>query len=382
MVNKANVSRRKVLKNSAIGALATGVLGAESVLAHSNESAVKDVDVDWSVNFKTPVVTNPHLDDSQLFVGVKDRLFSFDRIKGSENWSRSFKRGAIRDINSSDDGYLDIVTSRFAYRVATSTGETVWKYESKQPTNNAVSLENTTILAEQKDHERRQPGHLTGLNKEDGTKKWRMELDVGVSGDVVACSPSSIIVVDESGIVRKIREDGLDVWNAELHNPANTSPLVNDGSIYVTDTDGRFYRINRDDGTIEWQSNIGESSRDTTPALYDPLVLVGTKDGLYALDKQTGDTQWKVTTNSRVSTPFVHQSNVYLATFDGKLQSIDATNGKPNWSAKIEPTYYNSGKVCGRYSGIKGKPTVTKTGLYVVTSGGQLFAFQERGDQK
>src|SRR5206468_2025541 len=63
---------------------------------------------------------------------------------------------------------------------------------------------------------------------------------------------------------------------------------------------------------------------------------------LYALDADTGSTQWKVNYHGASNPPSLANGLVYVAGFDLRLKAFDAASGSPVWSTFIGKQIYAS----------------------------------------
>ncbi|MBA5942093.1 MAG: PQQ-binding-like beta-propeller repeat protein, partial [Methanophagales archaeon] len=93
-------------------------------------------------------------------------------------------------------------------------------------------------------------------------------------------------------------------------------------------------------GTLLWQSHDGTSGCiQSGPVVYGDKVFISTwfsfgenaTDGLYCLDKWTGEEIWNNTGVSGASTAAIADGRLFLGTHNGYLASIDAVTGEILW---------------------------------------------------
>jgi len=115
-----------------------------------------------------------------------------------------------------------------------------------------------------------------------------------------------------------------------------STPLVVDGVAYVTTAWSKVYAVDAKTGRPLWQ--------------YDPKV--------------PGPTAAKNCCDVVSRGAAVYQGKVYVATFDGRLIALDATDGKPVWTAQtVDPE--------AMYA-ISGAPRVGRGLVYIGNSGGEF----------
>jgi outer membrane protein assembly factor BamB len=145
---------------------------------------------------------------------------------------------------------------------------------------------------------------------------------------------------------------------------ADCGPALSNGKLYVVDGN-RVVCVNASSMSLVWSQTV--TAAMGTPAVSGSVVYVGTSDGkLYALDAGTGAplSGWPVTVgSSRVNTPSVAENAVFFGTDNGYFYAYDGTTGAQLYS-------YN----CGAQ--IKDCPAISRGRVYVVTSGGKVFAFR------
>src|SRR5206468_3726089 len=110
------------------------------------------------------------------------------------------------------------------------------------------------------------------------------------------------------------------------------APLVNDGVVYAGALDGTFYAIDPDrlltDQRPLW-SFKAESAIRSRPAIIGNTVVVADRDGdVYGLDVKTGNVIWTKSLGAPILADLSTQDNeVYISLQDGKLKTVEATNG-------------------------------------------------------
>jgi len=77
-------------------------------------------------------------------------------------------------------------------------------------------------------------------------------------------------------------------WSFETDGYIEASPAVANGVVYFSSTDGSLYAIDTNTGQSNWVSEIGWS--ESSPAVADAVVYVGgSRNTLFAIDAATGE---------------------------------------------------------------------------------------------
>ena len=127
-------------------------------------------------------------------------------------------------------------------------------------------------------------------------------------------------------------------WSLDFdtYRGQESTPLVVDGVIYVTTAWSKVYAVDAKSGKALWQ--------------YDPQV--------------PGATAAKNCCDVVNRGAAVYRGKVYVATFDGRLVALDASSGKPVWTAQtVEPD---------GMSAISGAPRVGRGLVFIGQSGGEF----------
>ncbi|HXV98555.1 MAG TPA: PQQ-binding-like beta-propeller repeat protein [Anaerolineae bacterium] len=144
-----------------------------------------------------------------------------------------------------------------------------------------------------------------------------------------------------------------------------SSPAVVNGLVYIGSSDKHVYAIDAETGQEKWKFETG-SPVWSSPAVVEGVLYIGSNDHyLYALDHQTGQEKWKFETGAAVrSSPAVADGVVYVGSFDKNVYALDAQTGQEQWRFETEASIYSSptvaagvlyiGSGCDRADGCEG----------------------------
>jgi len=221
----------------------------------------------------------------------KYSLASYNLLKGEINWRRNY--GYIQTSPILKDGsiYFGNLYGSF-YKVDASSGQRIWKYNSKAPIHSTCAVTDDKAV----------------FGNDDG---------------IITCLSTN---------------DGSLLWKNETGKPLISTPMINEDVVYIGGDDSNYYAIKISDGSAVWKNNM-HSKIIGGSALYNGEQLVfGCVDGnVYSLNKADGTIYWKFNTKGTItSSPVVSGSYVYITSYDGFVYSLDGSSGKMLWSYQME----------------------------------------------
>lgn len=134
------------------------------------------------------------------------------------------------------------------------------------------------------------------------------------------------------------------------HGPRST-PTVNDGRVYALDAQGNLVSLDAASGKVEWAKNLVEDFGGEaggwgfaeSPTIDGNKLVVcpgGSKSGIVALDKKTGDTIWEAEGLGAGKAEYaslvvaeINGTRQYIKLFGTQVVSVDATSGKQLWKS-------------------------------------------------
>lgn len=183
-------------------------------------------------------------------------------------------------------------------------------------------------------------GNLYALNATDGIKLWNYS-----TGGSVASSPAvanGIVYVGSlgGGFYALNATNGEKIWSFTT-DWIFSSPTIVDGVVYFAGAH-TIYAFNANSGLMLWNTSISSpnivginSAIDSSPAVVNGVVYIGTEDGLdgnlYALNATDGSQLWVYPLQGAgQSPPTVGNGIVYITA--GNLYALNASNGQEVWS--------------------------------------------------
>ncbi len=192
---------------------------------------------------------------------------------------------------------------------------------------------------------------LYRLSRDDGAKVWSADLQGTVTAGV-GSDGSTVAVVSAGGVLEVFNAEGKARWNKKLSADASVPPLVGNGLVVVTSADARTTAFDIGSGAQLW------SYQSQAPALtlqvyremaWSPAgILVGQSNGRLLALNARGEVVFDavisephgITEVERlvdvVGRPWIDAKLMCAATFQGSTLCMNAQNGQPVWSAKVD----------------------------------------------
>jgi outer membrane protein assembly factor BamB len=231
------------------------------------------------------------------------------------------------------------------------TPQLLWSANTKAG-NNEVYLKFTPAITNRYIFTVSAKGIVTAINKINGHQIWQVNTHIPITAGIG--SGDGIVVIGSShGEVIALQEtDGKLRWRAAISGEMLTSPVVQQGIVIIKTANGHVLALSADNGKKRWLYKQMEPSlilrAASMPLVRDNHVIVGFANGSLAkLSLRDGQLVWLRTITIPTgafaiqrmididANPIVFQHYIYVATYQGKLASLDWTIGKTLWSHDI-----------------------------------------------
>ena len=191
----------------------------------------------------------------------------------------------------------------------------------------------------------RRPGAVAAIDVDSGEIRWAVALD-GEPTAPPAVHDGAVYAGTNRGRVRAIDAASGDTrWRETVGDWVTRGPTAAADGIYVVVLGEGPAKL-APDGAVEWRSDAGGV---TDPALADGLAVVGTSDGVVALDRRDGRTRWRVDSDAAVRFDLhVAGGRVYAGDGYGTALAIGIDAGDPAWRRSVRPTRMPGPVVGGR----------------------------------
>lgn len=173
---------------------------------------------------------------------------------------------------------------------------------------------------------------------------------------------------------------GRELWRTSFEAGLGGTPAYSNGALLVCDNTDAVYRIRPDTGATVWEFALESTSTvygagysPPSPVIANGRVYVPTKSELYALDIETGDSDWVRrpggTTESLLTHPAVSAGQVVVGEWTGSIASYTENRGLCAYDAKTgQLLWENSPRTMnGGIGRIQDPPALTPDAAYVTS---------------
>lgn len=135
------------------------------------------------------------------------------------------------------------------------------------------------------------------------------------------------------------RGDLTEAWSFEREGKMRGGPVISeDGVVYIGSDEGTMYALDLEDGSLLWSTDTGNRLR-RVPVIYEELVIYATGDGLFALDRHSGELAWDfpaLENRGVATTPVVADDTLVVGGGAMNVFGIEAASGNELWKAELE----------------------------------------------
>jgi eukaryotic-like serine/threonine-protein kinase len=353
----------------------------EYVLNRDNAGGLR---VKWAQDVNAGMYSSSVVANGVLYVARNDddlggSLLALNAITGAEIWSLTppdyvVFSGSVVANGVVYAGAHDYVANEYnVYALNARTGTLIWKYETTgtEYSTLEVAVANGMIYASLYYNK------IFALNASTGALVWEYPVDAwslpAVANGVV------YIGSDDHNVYALDANTGAFIWSYPTGNQWPTTSVVS-GVVYVAAD--KVYALNASSGALIWEYPIEAASHyDSSPAVANGIVYIGSGVNVYALNAGTGALVWKshdfcgglgCLDRDAPRSPAIAKGVAYVPS-DYAITALDLTTGAVLWSQDG-----------GRWSLLYGSPTVANGMVYVswyggVYGSGTLQAFSLNG---
>ncbi len=145
------------------------------------------------------------------------------------------------------------------------------------------------------------------------------------------------------------------------------------GQVLFIKAKGSVYGIDGASGDILWRQFVGrtlhsEPLRLGNPSSADAIICLPEQGQVAKLTGNSGEPQWWASLGTTMHNPVAEGEDLFVATFDGQVASLDAGGGQLKWAAQLpQPVAVSPGVAFG------------KSSLYVPADHSNLFVLSRLG---
>lgn len=181
----------------------------------------------------------------------------------------------------------------------------------------------------------------------------------------------SLYVSGTDGILYALHADGTPRWTYNTSQELTTRAIADEGTVYVATRRAGIVAVSQN-GSPAWTTRLeipGESVRVNALSVGDERVFALTRWGIHALDRETGQEEWRFVPGERMTGVAIANTTVYLTTASGDEGTLYAVTAQGNrlWTRTYPESVDNL--------------AASSDTVYFET-GGRLFALSSGGNRR
>jgi outer membrane protein assembly factor BamB len=348
----------------------------------------------------------PHRDSGPL------ALFEVEwrvELVGPRIWETR-PREPARPAVDPETGRIIALTRDGRVRSVDMEGRLEWGFKTEDPFVAGATVDEGVVYVPGGD------GVLYALRARDGSVAWRYDAGEQLATPPVIADGRVFVASQGNTLFAVDAKSGQWLWQYRRDLPTGFmvqgmgTPTLSKGVLYAGFSDGFLVALDPATGAAKWERALSSPGNefldvDTTPIVDDAgrLIAASYKDGVYALDAQTGEVVWNTVTAG--VTGAIHRGEVVFTTGDRGVNAVLAEDGRIVWGLPLEdhaahpPTLVrgllavpvedallfvdlSSGRARLRWDpgqGVSAPPTWADQRLYVLSNTGYLYALRMRG---
>ncbi len=255
--------------------------------------------------------------------------------------------------------------SGFVYALNASSGAIIWSYAANENTESSPTVvDNVVYIGAGNYSATRDNGHVYALQATTGEKLWSYQTGGTVESSPAVAYGKVYVGCGDGNVYAFDAATGNVIWSYKTDATIlKSSPAVVEGVVYICSIE-YLYALNATNGMKLWSQTGDWRILSSSPMVTNNIVYLSA-DGVYAFDSKTGELLWHQISdrypNSSESTPALADGVIYVGTTEGNVLALNASDGSKLWAFPTEST-------------VAASPAVVRGVVYVISCNGTFYA--------
>ena len=345
----------------------------------------------WQTRLGGQVFASPAVADGVAYVGTTGGVFhAVKTADGSFAWTFSAGRAILGAARLDGDALYFTCDNGYLYKLERATGKEVWRYDLGDERVPRI-LPHPAVF----DWDWHAPrplvaggmvfvgsgdGSFHAVDAASGTRRWRATTGGKVRGGAALAGDRVIVGSADHFLYAFDRASGRELWKHDTEAAIEDEPLAIGDRVFVGNRGIGMMALSVETGEQLWRTTFWGSWLESTPALVDGVLYVGSSDlgRVSALDPATGRVLWRSDAYGwTFGTPLVAGDRIYAGAAGGTPYFIRHVAG----FLRLDRA---TGKVVARWPladsgghqwGIAGSLALAGDTVVATTIDGSIYAF-------
>lgn len=280
----------------------------------------------------------PFVDNKDLYVASQNgKIVKLEASTGNQNWSKDLKVELSAGPGVGNKILLVGTPEGIVIALNKDSGEQLWTSKLSSEILSPPIIDNQIAIV------RAQDGRVYALSTETGERKWLFDTNIpnltlrGNSKPIVKAG--RVFIGFDNGKVAAIKQEtGEVIWLQNVVDSKGKTELARivdiDGDmalisteLYLSSAVGKTVAVATESGRVLW--SVDEGSAAGVTASRNNLYIRDLKSNIHALNRNTGNEEWKTTEyDYRLLTrPTFYLGDLLVGDLDGYIHVLDGQDG-------------------------------------------------------
>jgi outer membrane protein assembly factor BamB len=266
--------------------------------------------VRWQTRLNGQVFATPAVFDGVLYVGSTGGVFNAVRARDGERlWTFAAGRPIYGEAAVDAAAVYFVCDNGYLFKLDRETGKEVWRFDLGDSRVSRLTAHPTVfdwdwqaprpLLVDGAVFVGAGDGTFHAVDAQSGTSRWRFATGGRLRNAAVAFGDAATPRVAFGGADHFVhvldRRDGREIWRQDTGAEIDTAAVFTDGRILVGNRGYGLWAFSAESGERLWRTFFWGSWVESTPAVVDGVVYVGSSDlrRVSAIDLADGRVLWR-----------------------------------------------------------------------------------------